>query len=220
MCSHRGITNTAACLVDLLAFFFPNAIDTLSREEGIVDGPLPIIFSGFLEADLPIETMILGTQDASIEFGAEQCIVVRDEESREELRSKIGEDALCLTIYETKGLEFSDVLLYKCIDNSALTSTQWRVLLGFLGHDGKCPQFDPVRHGGLLSELRNLYVAATRARNRLWIFDLSDKNDALKTILETRGLISICRPGDKLPKMSVSSTPQQCKHFSPLKRTD
>lgn len=68
--------------MDLLAFFFPNAIDTLSREEGIVDGPLPIIFSGFLEADLPIETMILGTQDASIEFGAEQCIVVRDEESR------------------------------------------------------------------------------------------------------------------------------------------
>ena len=67
----------AATLVEMLAFFFPHAIDTLSREEGIVDGPLPVVFSGFDLDDIQLE-MFFGSQGgSSIEFGAETCTYIR-----------------------------------------------------------------------------------------------------------------------------------------------
>lgn len=45
-------------------------------------------------------------------FGAEQVILVRDEEAKAKLQAKIGDVALILTILQSKGMEFDDVLLY------------------------------------------------------------------------------------------------------------
>src|SRR5579862_5193055 len=46
------------------------------------------------------------------DFGAEQVILVRDEEAKAALQERIGNVALVLTILQSKGMEFDDVLLF------------------------------------------------------------------------------------------------------------
>ena len=35
---------------------------------------------------------------------------------------------LCLTVYESKGLEFNDVIIYNFFDDSETSSNQWKAL--------------------------------------------------------------------------------------------
>lgn len=52
---------------------------------------------------------------------------------------------------------------------------EWRLFLHVVREKGKHtaapPEFDPVRHNVLVSELKVLYTAITRAQRRLWIVD-------------------------------------------------
>ena len=58
----------------------------------------------------------------SIRFGAEQVIIVRDTPDKTRLKGAIGECALILTIMESKGMEFEDVLLYDFFSTSECIS--------------------------------------------------------------------------------------------------
>ncbi|PKI40570.1 hypothetical protein CRG98_039044 [Punica granatum] len=109
-------------------------------------------------------------------LGPEQVIIVRDDCAREEVLGRFGKQALVLALTECKGLEFQDVVLYNFFGSSPMKN-QWRVVYeymkgrklldnSFIGH---YPQFKPARHNILCSELKQLYVAITRARQRLWI---------------------------------------------------
>lgn len=60
--------------------------------------------------------------DRIADFGAEQVILVRDDASKTKLQKKIGEMALVLTILESKGMEFDDVLVYDFFSGSSLRS--------------------------------------------------------------------------------------------------
>ena len=69
-----------------------------------------------------------------IEFGAQQCILVRNDAAREKLRKQVGNIGLimcvlfeawmvdmlkaCRTLYESKGLEFNDVSLPPVVTES------------------------------------------------------------------------------------------------------
>lgn len=44
--SHMGIVNCARSVVQLITQFWPHTIDQLKEEEGIVDGPKPIFYTG------------------------------------------------------------------------------------------------------------------------------------------------------------------------------
>lgn len=57
------------------------------------------------------------------DFGAEQVILVRDNEEKINLQSIIGDVALVLTILESKGMEFEDVLLYDFFSGSRHASS-------------------------------------------------------------------------------------------------
>lgn len=72
------------------------------------------------------------------QFGAEQVIIVRDAADKKRLKDAIGEFALILTIMESKGMEFEDVLLFDFFTTSQCTSI-FRLLV-----DGR--QFDESRH--------------------------------------------------------------------------
>jgi len=71
-------------------------------------------------------------------------------------------------------LEFNDVLLYNFFEDSTVKS-EWRVVLN--GIDPKkragiaAPVLNELRHVGVYSELKFLYVGLTRARNKLWIWE-------------------------------------------------
>lgn len=58
--------------------------------------------------------------DKIADFGAEQVILVRDDIAKRKLQKKIGEIALVLTILESKGMEFDDVLAYDFFSGSSL----------------------------------------------------------------------------------------------------
>lgn len=66
------------------------------------------------------------------------------------------------------------MLLYNFFGSSPLKH-QWRVLYEYMkdqnlcGVDIPCPAFDEAKHNILCSELKQLYVAITRTRQRLWI---------------------------------------------------
>jgi superfamily I DNA/RNA helicase len=45
-------------------------------------------------------------------FGSHRAILVRDEQSRNEIKTKVENPELILTILESKGMEFEDVFLY------------------------------------------------------------------------------------------------------------
>lgn len=115
----------------------------------------------------------------------------------------------CLQKYDA-GLEFSDVLLYRFFTDSGATESQWRIIYALLDDAAKqAPTFDPIKHAVILNELRHLYVAVTRARNRLWVFDTSDRVRPLRDLLSAKKLVKLCKPGDDLPEMAVSSSPNQ-----------
>ncbi|KAH9510298.1 hypothetical protein Btru_042705 [Bulinus truncatus] len=193
--SHAGILSMASAILDIIVELFPETIDCLQKDQGLFDGPKPVI----IESCLPDELMKLLTgnkRDTShIEFGAHQAILVVDSEAKEQLPEELR-SAIALTIYESKGLEFDDVLLYNFFTCSKVDK-EWRVVTDFLEklvkHLQKTNQlenlqlidedvllkdkrpraleFDSRQHKLLDTELKQLYTAVTRARVNVWIFD-------------------------------------------------
>ena len=64
--------------------------------------------------------MLQGAKRASrIEFGAHQVVIVRNEEAKKSLPDEFGIDPdWVMTVQESKGLEFDDVLLYNFFSDS------------------------------------------------------------------------------------------------------
>ncbi|GBB94135.1 hypothetical protein RclHR1_00230013 [Rhizophagus clarus] len=188
--SHNGILKLAASVVKLIERFFPNSIDQLPPERSEVDGPQPIIIDGFQEkyfntfmsnrSDEPTFTYDIcremkcrkrRKQNSFVEFGADQVIIVRDEVVKARVIKLVGKGAMVLTVLEAKGMEFNDVLLYNFFTDSP-ACRKWRVILSAVRKNSEhVPAFSYEKHYILSSELKNLYVAVTRARRNIWICD-------------------------------------------------
>ena len=159
--------------------------------------------------------------EGRIDFGAHQAIIVRNEESIDDLPEDMKIHPHIYTVAQSKGLEFEDVLLYNFFTDSTVDGKVWRCLDGYCdeqrgrgddeevaarraelmrgeggaggarvgaagaaGEDGTtttrerrarlrraAPEFDSRLHRCLEGELKDLYVAVTRARRKLWVFD-------------------------------------------------
>ena len=194
--SHQGILSVASLVMGMIWQGFPETIDKLEPEIGMLRGPRPVLFIGVDSSLLHSSnaghaTLSAGTAD----FGAEQAIIVRDSNMKTALQNLIGEIALVFTVLESKGMEFNDVILWNlftdCPDQAGLRS------LETLGNDPV--KFDARKHWGMCSELKNLYVAITRARNQLFMVEGSEKTAA--TVLKllapgpSQALIDVTRPG-------------------------
>ncbi|KAI0656844.1 hypothetical protein C8Q70DRAFT_1158814, partial [Cubamyces menziesii] len=208
--SHAGIVDCAYSVIELITQFWPHAIDALGRETGMVAGLKPVFFSGWDQNTVRYEQFLFGASGSHIEFGAQQCILVRDEAARERLRAQVGDIGLILTLYESKGLEFNDVLLFNFFEDSTADVSQWRVVLNAVPPEqrGKlsAPRFDEARHSGICRELKFLYVAITRARKNLWIADCSDKGEPMRFVWTQKNLIQNCNPNTEVPQLAASST--------------
>ncbi|TBU21885.1 hypothetical protein BD311DRAFT_811916 [Dichomitus squalens] len=114
--SHAGIVDCAHSVIELITQFWPHAIDALAPEQGMIHGLKPVFFSGWDQNTVRYEQFLFGEAGSHIEFGAEQCILVRDEAARDKLRAQVGDIGLIMTLYESKGLEFNDLkFLYVAI---------------------------------------------------------------------------------------------------------
>ncbi|XP_065066054.1 uncharacterized protein LOC135691969 [Rhopilema esculentum] len=196
--SHKGILNLASSIVKLLHFFFPESFDHLRDDVGLFDGPKPVILETSDFGDLALMLRGNRRKTSPIEFGAHQVVLVASEASKDKLPEELT-DALVLTIYEAKGLEFDDVLLYNFFNDSQ-AGKEWRVINTYvvpestkgkeseengnakssgvvsmtesdLALESRPLEFDYNKHKILNSELKQLYTALTRARVNVWIYD-------------------------------------------------
>ncbi|CAI6007409.1 unnamed protein product [Closterium sp. NIES-65] len=217
------VVRLADSVVRVLLHFFPHAVDRLAPEFSLIDGEAPV-FLDAMEGD-DIVTQLFGKKGAigggGCEFGAEKVILVRDAESCTELVKRIGSKGLVLSVHECKGLEFHDALVYNFFSGSPMASS-WRLLYHYMrdhslipsAEDGsgrwQCPSFDPKRHNLLCSELKQLYVVLTRARQRLWIYE--EDEGARRPAMDLWGAMGVVAvkalTADLLMSMHTESSPE------------
>ncbi|KAN0138675.1 hypothetical protein V8E53_003663, partial [Lactarius tabidus] len=218
--SHGGIVKCAHSVIMLITKFWPYAIDILPEEKGIVNGRKPVFLSGRDRDSVRYESFLFGTAEDHIEFGAQQCILVRNDAAREKLRKRVGNIGLIMTLYESKGLEFNDVLLYNFFEDSTVDVAQWRVVLNAIDRAKRekipAPTFDENRHAGVCSELKFLYVAITRARKKLWIVDRSETAEPMRIYWFSGDLVQSCAPGADVPRLAKESAREE---WAPMART-
>ncbi|RPB01643.1 P-loop containing nucleoside triphosphate hydrolase protein [Choiromyces venosus 120613-1] len=183
--AHKRILRVASLVMDLLYGGFPELVDELPPEIGHLPGPKPTLYIGkniidLLKLERKRETpLILEASNKFNEYGEVRVILVRDEETRDKLRSELGQSSLVLTILQSKGMEFEDVFLYDFFSTSPY-SYKLNILEELLKRRHQ-PDFslkDPESHADwakrnivLCSELKHLYVGVTRARNRLCLLE-------------------------------------------------
>lgn len=118
--SHSGILKLAGSVIDLISEFFKDSIDHLPDDEGMFPGPMPVFLDSCEEKDLSLLLSTNKRECSAIEFGAHQVILVQSKEAKDRLPD-ILKGAIALTIFEAKGLEFDDVLLYNFFTDSLVS---------------------------------------------------------------------------------------------------
>ncbi|XP_077235510.1 uncharacterized protein LOC143877385 isoform X2 [Tasmannia lanceolata] len=220
--THVGVLNLAQSVVDLLYCYFPLSIDVLSPETSLIFGEVPVLLESGKNENAMIT--IFGNA-ANIDggmngFGAEQVILVRDDCAKKEIFDHVGKQALVLTIVECKGLEFQDVLLYNFFGAYPLKN-QWRVIYEYMQLQNLLdanlprafPSFEKTKHNILCSELKQLYVAITRTRQRLWICENFEENSKpMFDYWKKLGLVQVKPLDDSLAQaMRVASSKEEWK---------
>ncbi|KAK7319208.1 hypothetical protein RJT34_03926 [Clitoria ternatea] len=218
--THAGVLKLSQSTIELLFHFFPHSIDVLKPETSLIYGECPVVLEcGNRENAI---VTIFGNSGhvggKIVGFGAEQVILVRDDSARNEILDYVGKHALVLTILECKGLEFQDVLLYNFFGSSPLKN-QWRVIYEYMKEQDmlvpaeakSCPTFNDSRHNLLCSELKQLYVAITRTRQRLWISeDTEEYSLPMFDYWRKKCLVQFKELDDSLSQaMKVASSPEE-----------
>ncbi len=122
-------------------------------EEWKFNGRPPYLIHGLSEVNMAKEVA---------STAANQVILVRSESEKRKLIKSLKTE-LVFTIHEAKGLEFETVLLWK-FSSDAKSSDIWRKIYG--------ENYLSESHNPLIKhEINLLYVAVTRARNTLIIYD-------------------------------------------------
>jgi ATP-dependent exoDNAse (exonuclease V) beta subunit len=98
-------------------------------------------------------------------------------------------DAQIMTVLEAKGLEYNDVFVFNFFTDSTASVPAWKELI-----DAQLPEgtgtFDVRKHMMLCEELKHLYVAITRAKHRVFLFDSdADKRRPMYRFMQERQLV-------------------------------
>ncbi|NXF04537.1 TRNK1 protein, partial [Smithornis capensis] len=230
--SHSGILRLASGVVDLLQHYFPESFDRLPQDRGLFDGPKPTVLESCSVSDLAILLRGNKRKTQPIEFGAHQVVLVANETAKEKIPEELSL-ALVLTIYEAKGLEFDDVLLYNFFTDSE-ASKEWKIISSYSSDSDeqvgsnlllevpledatsmqKRTPFNVEMYKMLNGELKQLYTAITRARVNLWIFDEdSDKRAPAFKYFMKRKFVKVVKTDEKKDlddsMFAKTSTPEE-----------
>ncbi|XP_052085613.1 uncharacterized protein LOC127723124 [Mytilus californianus] len=224
--SHSGITALATSVLDILKDLFPDSFDSLPNDQCLFKGPKPVLLETVSSNWLSLILCENHRETSKIEFGAHQAILVVNDKARNNIPDEM-KSGLVLTLYEAKGLEFDDVLLYNIFTDSEATK-EWRVVLSFLeklvqkdsqnetkptlqiSADLRSLPFNPKQHKVLNSELKQLYTAITRARQNVWIFD--EDKEQRRPIFEyfkALNLVDVVAEDKEVKSFTRKSTPRE-----------
>ena len=83
---------------------FPDSIDNLKEEKGAFNGPAPFLIGDteMFQLSKFVKATMNMSATAPIEFGANQCVIVRNSEAKAKLPAEFRE-CLVLTVAESKG---------------------------------------------------------------------------------------------------------------------
>ncbi|MFW6181315.1 MAG: 3'-5' exonuclease, partial [Spirochaetota bacterium] len=140
------------------------------REEWKFSGKPPVLIQGLGEKEV---------LDRAGITGAGQVFLVRSAAEADRLKKALDTE-LVFTLQEAKGLEFDTVFLWK-FARDPKASAVWRRIKD--GHP-----FDRAHHPHIRHEINLLYVAVTRARNTLVVYDGPRAADVWK-VGELEGLL-------------------------------
>jgi tetratricopeptide (TPR) repeat protein/phosphotransferase system HPr-like phosphotransfer protein len=212
--THYHVLRLANTVIRLLLCFFPDSMDKVEEEQSLLqNGPKPI----FLEDTEDVMSKLFEKGEMqNCEFGSEQVILVRDALNKKSVQERCGSNALVLTVYECKGMEFSDVLIYNFFSSTGLEN-KWRVVYSIfksefqIDGDYKFPKFDPKEHFALCQELKMLYVLITRAKQRVFFFEQDKKVREVMTDLWSKlKVVKIQTFNDEIKQiLTVKSTPDE-----------
>ncbi|KAG8703475.1 hypothetical protein FRC09_004144 [Ceratobasidium sp. 395] len=190
--SHGGIVRYAASLVELIYTLFPNSIDHMEPETARTPGPTPLLFVSPNNDESAFVRHLLDSRSANeTPFGAHQAIIVRSE--------------------ATARLEFDDLILYNFFSESEAQTSSWNSLLSLTGEmrNGRIyydkQTVPPSTSPTLCSELKQLYVAVTRARHRCWLWDSGEVINLTKKFWLNFELIEVASSLQKVAAFAVSS---------------
>ncbi|XP_027346720.1 uncharacterized protein LOC113858327 [Abrus precatorius] len=180
-CTNAKVLKLSQSIIELLFHFFPHSIDMLKVETSLLYGEVPIVMESRNRGASILTTFGESRSKGKNNgiYGAEKVILVRDNSAREKIMQIVGNQAFVLTILECKGHEFQDVLLYNFFASSPL-KRRWGVVYEYMKekhmldsrtHVKLMPNFNDSKHNVLCSELKQLYVALTRTRRKLWIYE-------------------------------------------------
>ncbi|CAD8202580.1 unnamed protein product [Paramecium octaurelia] len=226
---HDQILQLTNSIIRMIELLFPYKIDVFDKDErSCLQGPKPIVIQSedeqILLSYLKKNSKIESNQ---ITFGSNQVIIVRDQESKPKVPDSL-QQTLILTIYEAKGLEFDDVILFNFFTDSDCTSDDWNILKNlqikdvfvkieqnynvFLPHEfnqtiemkklfliqntqqqNLSDNIDKfVNYQTLCQELKLLYVALSRAKRQIIIYDNNyTKRKTIQKIWEEMQVIEI-----------------------------
>lgn len=222
--SHQKILTLANCVVRVIELLFPKTIDKLAREvSNDPDGPIPMVLLNPCLEDI-VNALVAGERadKGEVTFGYGQVVLVPDETARKRLPA-ILKGALCLTIYESKGLEFDDVILFEFFANCGVAEDQWKILHDILYDERgniaediyasdwkpKCAAtFDAVKHAALCTALKMLYVAITRTKEKFIIYDQSFSAHYLLDYMIAKGMVTHVVPKESGLRTDLHSTVQ------------
>ncbi|KAF7827415.1 recBCD enzyme subunit RecB, P-loop containing nucleoside triphosphate hydrolase [Senna tora] len=220
--THAGVLKLSQSIIELLFHFFPHSIDLLKPETSLIYGEAPVVLESG-ERENAIVTIFGNSGNMGgkiVGFGAEQVILVRDDSARNSIVEYVGKQALVLTILECKGLEFQDVLLYNFFGSSPLRN-RWRLIYGYMKEQEMLDtttnishtSFSDSKHNVLCSELKQLYVAVTRTRQRLWICENTEEfSKPMFDYWKKKCLVQTKELDDSLAQaMKVASSPAEWK---------
>ncbi|XP_068331779.1 uncharacterized protein [Pyrus communis] len=219
--THAGVLKLSQSIVELLYRFFPQSIDILAPETSLIYGEAPVVLESREDENAIVKIFGNSGNDSAniVGFGAEQVILVRDDDARKEVSKFVGKHALVLTIVECKELEFQDVLLYNFFGSSPM-KTKWRVIYDYMKDQDlldstlpqRFPRFSEAKHI-LCSELKQLYVAVTRTRQRLWVCENAEEiSKPMFDYWKKKCLVQVRQLDDSLAQaMQVASSPEEWK---------
>ena len=122
--THSGILKLAQSVISVMKSTFKTTFQDslLPSEVAMFEGPKPILLDLYSDKDLAL--ILLGNKEdgsvQSMELGAHQAIIVRNEEKKHKLPDSL-KNGIVLTTLEAKGLEFNDVLLYDFFNDSEVS---------------------------------------------------------------------------------------------------
>ena len=123
--AHAGILKVSDSVIELMRHFFKESFDAIPEMCQIqtccaVNIQKPFIV--YYNDPEQLQYILSGhqNQERKIEFGAHQAIIVPSEEVKKKLPKFLLQGAIVLTVFEAKGLEFNDVLLFNFFTDSTV----------------------------------------------------------------------------------------------------